>query len=131
MPITLSPVGGDGVSCALIRLNVQLPDSGTTANVQGCYQVPAIGQAQQTPQPLLTFNQNLTSPGVPGSGSNYFLAQVNTTTGAVTSLTGTVPQTASAGNVALFQQTIPSGSPTAISQQGGFVFSWLGTVCPI
>ena len=37
IPVTISPVAGDGVGSPELRANIQLPDSGNTAGVQGIY----------------------------------------------------------------------------------------------
>ena len=67
----------------------------------------------------------------PGSGSNYWITELNTTTGVLSVKTSTsATPSPVAGNVTLFSQTLPSTAPTAISQQGNFFFPWLGTVSP-
>lgn len=131
MPITMSPLAGDGVGAPAIRANIQLPDSGTTVNVQGIYAPPSIGRIPQGTNTPITFSGSVTSPGVPGSGTNYWITEVNTTTGvlAVKTSTGATPSP-DPGNVILFSQTIPAGASVAISQQGNFFFPWLGTVSP-
>ncbi len=131
MPVTISPVAGDGVGSPAIRANIQLPDSGSTINVQGIYVPPSIGQTLQGITTPVSFSGTVNSPGVPGSGNNYWITELNTTTGAlaVKSSTSTTPSP-DTGNITLFSQTIPSTAPSAISQQGGFFFPWLGTVSP-
>ena len=40
---------------------------------------PSIGQIPQGIIPPATFSGTVTSPGVPGSGSNYWITELNTT----------------------------------------------------
>ncbi len=132
MPITLSPVAGDGINAPAIRCNVNLPDSGTSVAVQGVYVAPSIGQTQPGGQQApISFSGTVTSPGVPGSGTNYWITELNTTTGVIqTKASTTAIPTADAGNIVLFSQSIGVGAPSAVSQQGSFSFPWLGTVSP-
>ena len=131
MPVTISPVAGDGIQAPAVRANIQLPDSGTTINVQGIYVRPSIGQNPQGTAIPVTFSGAVNSPGVPGSGTNYWIAELNTTTGALAVKTSTsATPSPDAGNITLFSQTIPSTAPSAISQQGNFFFPWLGSVSP-
>ena len=83
------------------------------------------------PIPPVTFSGTVASPGVPGSGGNYWITELNTATG-VLSVRHEHQRTPSpdAGNVTLLSQTLPSTAPTAISQQGNSFFPWLGTVSP-
>ncbi len=131
MPVTISPVAGDGVGAPAIRANIQLPDSGTTISVQGIYVPPSIGRSPQGITSPVSFSGTVNSPGVPGSGTNYWITEVNTTTGtlAVKTSTSSTP-TPDAGNVILFSQSVASTAPSAVSQQGNFFFPWLGTVSP-
>jgi hypothetical protein len=77
--VTISPVAGDGVGSPASRANIQLPDSGNTVGVQGIYVPPSIGQIPQGIISPVTFFGTVTSPGVPGSGSNYWITELNTT----------------------------------------------------
>jgi hypothetical protein len=126
MPLTLSAAGGDGVTGPAIRCNVQLPDTGTSIPIQGSYQAPLIGSVPQGQQPVVNFSGTETSPGVPGSGSNYWIIELNpsTNTLATKSSTSAIPLP-DAGNVVIFQQTIPSTANAAPSLQGGTAFPWL------
>jgi hypothetical protein len=127
MPLTLSPAAGDGVTAPAWRVNVQLPDTGTTITINGTYQAPTLGQAPPAFQTPVAFTTGtISSPGVPGSGTNYWICAMSLTTGAltVTNSTSAIPSPA-AGTVVVFQQTLPSGSNAAISLQGGLVFPWL------
>ena len=129
--MTISPIAGDGVGPPALRANIQLPDSGNTVGVQGIYVPPSIGQIPQGTISPVTFSGTVTSPGVPGSGSNYSITELNTTTGVLSVKTSTsATPSPDGGNVTLFSQTLPSTAPTAISQQGNFFFPWLGTVSP-
>ena len=129
--MTISPVAGDGVGSPALRANIQLPDSGNTVGVQGIQVPPSIGQIPQGTISPVAFSGTVTSPGVPGSGSNYWITELNTTTGVLSVKTSaSATPSPDAGNVTLFSQTLPSTAPTAISQQGNFFFPWLGTVSP-
>ncbi len=131
MPVTISPCAGDGISTPAIRANISLPDTGTTITVQGTYQPPSLGAVPPNcQQPIVSFSGTATSPGVPGSGSNYMLIDVNTSTGAITTQTGTSPLNPTAGTWQLLAQTIATGQPSAISQQTGITIPWLSTVSP-
>ena len=99
--------------------------------MQGIQVPPSIGQIPQGTISPVAFSGTVTSPGVPGSGSNYWITELNTTTGVLSVKTsGSATPSPDAGNVTLFSQTLPSTAPTAISQQGNFFFPWLGTVSP-
>ncbi|MGO9813377.1 MAG: hypothetical protein ACLP53_21755 [Isosphaeraceae bacterium] len=131
MPVTVSPVAGDGVGSPALRAIIQLPDCGNTVGVQGIYVPPSIGQIPLGIISPVTFSGTGASPGVPGSGNNYWITELNTTTGVLSVKTSTsATPSPDAGNVTLFSQTIPSAAPAAISQQGNFFFPWLGTVSP-
>ncbi len=127
MPLTLSVVGGDGISGSGVRMNIALPDAGVVATVQGVYVPPSIGQpqpgGQQAPVNFMgSQSQTYTNGG-------YWGIQMNTTTGALSNLfTGGVP-TASAGNILLAYQLMPA--TTTLSTQGGWVFPCLASVNPL
>lgn len=102
MPLTILNAPADNLwQCAL-----QLPDSGTTVTVSGCVNPGGIdGQTDTTMTPA-----TLTAPTPPGSGSIYWLIEVNTTTGVVDILQSTTGFPAnSVGCVTIFQQTLASG----------------------
>lgn len=127
MPLTLSAAAGDGVLTPALRVNMQLPDTGTSIAVQGSYQGTLVGSNPQGVQPVINFNGSpVSSPGVPGGGSNFWICQVNTTTGALTVKTSTsaypLPD---AGNIVVFEQTIASTANAAPSLQGNLSFPWL------
>jgi hypothetical protein len=126
MPLTLSPAAGDGVLSAAWRANVQLPDSGTTITINGSYQPPLLGANPPALQPPVNFSGTATSPGVPGGGSNFWICQLNTSTGALTVKNSTsafpLPD---ASNVVVFQQSIASTANAAPSLQGNLAFPWL------
>jgi hypothetical protein len=126
MPLTLSPAGGDGVLSPAIRCNVLLPDSGTTITVNGSYQPPLVGSVPQGMQPIINFSGTVTSPGVPGSGSNFWNCLLNVTTGALTVQNSTVAfQQPTAGTIVLFQQQIASTASSDPALQGSLTFPWL------
>lgn len=126
MPLTLSAAGGDGVTTPAIRCNINLPDTGTTIAVQGSYQAPLVGSNPQGQQPVVNFSGNETSPGVPGSGTNYWIVELNVSTGAlaVKSSVSAIPLP-DAGNIIVFQQSIASTANAAPSLQGNLTFPWL------
>ena len=51
--------------------------------------MPSIGQIPQGIISPVTFSGTVTSPGVPGSGSNYWITKLNTTTGVLSVKTST------------------------------------------
>ena len=107
--MTISPVPGDGMGSLALRANIQLPDSGNTVSVQGIYVPPSIGQIPQGTTSPVTFSGTVTSPGVPGSGSNYWITELNTTTGVLSVKTSTMATPPpGAGNVTLFPQPFPA-----------------------
>jgi hypothetical protein len=127
MPLTLSPAAGDGVTQPAWRVNVAFPDSGTTITINGSYQAPSLGVNPPALQSPVNFTTGtVTSPGVPGSGSNYWICEVNLTTGAllVKSSTTATPLP-DAGNAVVFSQTIASTASSAPSLQGSITFPWL------
>ncbi|HLG72145.1 MAG TPA: hypothetical protein VFE42_20695 [Chloroflexota bacterium] len=113
MPITVSSTTGDGQKVTLIDTDVTLPDSGTSVSVVGSVQTPGQSAVAITGSPVA-------SPGVPGSGTNYWIIQVNTATGAasVKSSTSAMP-TADPGNVVVFQQQIAAGASSDPVLDGG------------
>ena len=120
MPLTLSPAAGDGVTSPAWRVNVQLPDTGTTITINGTYQPPSIGANPAGMQAVLPFaTGTVSSPGVPGSGTNYWICALNLSTGALTVVNSTsaIPSPA-AGTVVVFQQSIASTANAAPSLQG-------------
>jgi hypothetical protein len=126
MPVTLSAAAGDGVLAPAIRCNISLPDSGTSIVVQGSYQPPLVGSVPQGVQPIVNFSGTETSPGVPGSGSNYWIVQLNTSTAALSTKTSVsaIPLP-DAGNIVIFSQSIASTASAAPSLQGNLSFPWL------
>ncbi len=127
MPLTLSPAAGDGVTGPAWRVNLSLPDSGTTITLNGSYQAPSLGVNPPALQAPVNFTTaSVTSPGVPGSGTNYWICEVNLTTGAllVKSSTSAFPAPDS-GNAVVFQQSIASTANSAPSLQGSITFPWL------
>lgn len=127
MPLTLSAAGGDGVLSPAFRVNIGLPDTGTSIAVQGSYQAPLVGSNPQGVQPVVNFTGSpVTSPGVPGSNNNYWICQLNVTTGALTVKTSTTAYPLpDAANIVVFQQIIASTASSAPSLQGGLAFPWL------
>jgi hypothetical protein len=126
MPLTLSAAGGDGVLTPAIRCNISLPDTGTSIVVQGSYQATLVGSNPQGVQAVVNFSGTETSPGVPGSGTNYWIVELNVSTGVLATKTSTsaIPLP-DAGNIVVFQQSIASTANAAPSQQGNLTFPWL------
>ena len=128
--MTISPVAGDGVGSPALRANIQFPDSGNTVGMQGIYARPRLARFRGHHLAGRVF-RNGHQPWCPGSGSNYWITELNTATGVLSVKTSTsATPSPDADNVTLFFQTLPSTAPTAISQQGNFLFPWLGTVSP-
>jgi hypothetical protein len=126
MPLTLSPAAGDAVTAPAWRINVLLPDTGTTITVNGSYQPASLGGNPPGIQPPLNFSGTITSPGVPGSGNNYLLVEVNLSTGALTAKTSaSAMPSVDSGNAIIFTQIIASTASAAISLQGNLTFPWL------
>jgi len=109
VPLTISNWTGDGPE-PIITTAIELPDSGTSVIITGAV----------TPQgggvPVAVTGSPLAAPAPPGSGSVFWVIQVNTTTGAasVKQSTSSMP-TADAGNVVVFQQTlVPTSTDEAL-----------------
>lgn len=104
MAMTITNATGDGISVPLVAVSVALPDSGTSVPIVGRVQ-PAAGTA------VTVTGSPVTIPAAPGSGSIYYVIQINTTTGAATmkQSTSAMP-TADAGNIVVFQQTLGTTS---------------------
>ena len=144
MPITLSPVAGDGINSAAIRLNYQVQDTYVATAIQGVYTLPSLGQAPPFLQPPISFSATVaasgTSPGypnVPGSGSNYWILYLTISGGVATVVTaqGTVSVAAlvagmPAGAILILTQAIPSTAVAAPSQWPALQFPWLANVAP-
>lgn len=104
MPITISNYTGDAVLTNQVATSIELPDSGTSVTITGTVTSAGGSQVSVTGSPL-------TAPAAPGSGSIYWVIQVNLSTGAATikQSTSSMP-TADAGNIVVFQQTLVSGN---------------------
>jgi hypothetical protein len=100
MPLTISNWTGDGVKDPIIATSIQLPDSGTSVIIDGAV-TPTGGPA------VTVTGSPLTAPAAPGSGSVYWIIQVNTSTGAATVKQSTVAMPAAdSGNQIVFAQTL-------------------------
>ena len=89
------------------QASIQLPDSGTTCNVTGCINPSGIDGSTDT---AMT-GSPLTMPTPPGSGSIYWLIEVNTTTGALDILQSTSAMpTNTGGCITIFQQTLTAST---------------------
>lgn len=103
MPLSLSNYSGDGQTVNMLDVDVTLPDSGTTIAITG--KVQAVGQSIVliTGSPV-TFN-------IPGSGTNFYIVECNTTTGALTVLLSTASFAAitlDPGNVEVYRMSFAS-----------------------
>lgn len=119
MPMTTTDFTGDGVTSDLIDVDITLPDSGN--------QVTVGGRVQKAGQPVQPFGPvALSGPGVPVSGINYWLVQVDYTVGTVTSKTSNVAMPApDANNLVVYQQTLPSSSsPDLVFDPGTTPDDW-------
>lgn len=113
MSMDVSSTSGDGITAPFIDADVLLPDSGTSIAVGGSVQAVGGVLTAITGSPV-------TSPGVPASGTNWWIIQVHTTTGVATVKASTTGMpTPDAGNVVVFQQTLPAGANTDPMLQGG------------
>ena len=105
MSLTITNTPGDGTFQAAI----QLPDSGQNILVEGSIWPGATGD----PNTETIFSGSpLTAPSPPGSGSIYWIIEVNQTTGALDIQQNTTgfPVTNSAGCITIFQQTLTSSN---------------------
>lgn len=103
MSMTVSNFPSDNTWTA----SIELPDSGTAITVTGAINPSGIDGLTDT---AMT-GSPLTAPSPPGSGSIYWLIEVNTSTGALDILqsTSAFPSN-SAGCVTIFQQTLTSST---------------------
>jgi len=132
MPITVSAAAGDGINNAALRMNVQLPDSGSQITVQGIYQSPSFGQSlPQQQQAVLAFAGTTTSPGANSTWTTYWSAQLvpASTTLTVASGTSGFP-VAPAGNVVLFQQALGTAAGTTVTLQPAIIIPKLSDTAP-
>jgi hypothetical protein len=109
VPLTISNWTGDGPE-PIIATAIELPDSGTSVIITGT--VTAQGGGPAVP----VTGSPLAAPAPPGSGSVFWIIQVNTTTGAATVKQSTVSMPApDPGNVMVFQQTlVPASTDEAL-----------------
>ena len=91
MSLTLSNYTGDGITVNLLDVDVMLPDSGTSVTITGKVQPAGGAPALITGSPLAF--------AIPGSGTNFYIVECNTTTGALTALLSTVSFAASVTTV--------------------------------
>jgi|SRR5208282_1675757 len=136
----MSGVGGDGITNPAVRMNINFTDGSLAYTVQGVYVPQAItGISPNNLQPPVQFSGTATSPGIPGSGNNYWIGYITISGGVATvaSVTGTTSMAAlvltlPAGAIQLWQQTIPFTGSTANqeSQWAPLIFPWLAAVGP-
>jgi len=110
MPITTSSTTGDGVLSDYLDYDIEIPDSGTSVSVSGTVQPAGGVAAPMTGSPV-------TIPAAPGSGSLYYIVQVNKLTGALSvKQSASLVPAADAGNEAIFTQTLlPSSTDPALT----------------
>lgn len=109
MPLTISNWTGDGPE-PIISTMIELPDSGQSVIIAGTVTPQGGGPA------VNVTGSPLTAPAPPGSGSIFWVIQVNTTTGAASIKQSTVSMpVADSGNVVVFQQTlVPASTDEAL-----------------
>lgn len=114
MGMTIGNQSGDGLKSPLVNVTIAFQDSGQSVAILGQVQAAGGALASITGSPLV-------APVVPGSGTAYWIIQVNLTTGAssVKQSTSAMPN-ADAGNIGVFSQTLPSGANADMVLQGGF-----------
>ena len=108
MGLTVTNATADG----LLQASVSFPDSGTTVKVDGHIR-------QNTNEPGVDFTgSTVTIPAAPGSGSIYYIIQVNPITGEpkVKESTSAMPEP-DAGWVVLTQQTLTSTTTDPATDQ--------------
>lgn len=106
MPLTISNFTGDGIATPQVSVSIEMPDSGTSYLIGGLVDPVAGG-------PIAVSGSPITAPAVPGSGTVYWIIQVDTTTGTATvkSSTSAIP-VPDAGNITVFTQTLASTAPS-------------------
>jgi len=145
MPITLSPVAGDGINSPALRVNYQVQDSYVATAIQGVYVPPSQGQTPPIMQAPVTFSATVAAsgaspgyPNVPGSGTNYWILYLTISAGVATVVTATGTTSVAAltaampaGAILILTQAVPTASAAAPTQWPVISFPWLGTVAPI
>lgn len=109
MPLTVSNYTGDGVVSAGIATSIQLPDSGSSVQITGSVDTVTGAAVAVTGSPL-------TAPTPPGSGSVFWIIQVDGVTGVASVKQSTVSiPAADTGGVVVFTQTLtPSSANLAL-----------------
>ncbi len=109
MGATFSNQTGDGLTSVLITTNISLPDAGSSVGIAGTVSTPGNAPVTITGSPV-------TVPSPPGSGSIYFIIQINTSTGAATVKQSTSATPApDAGNTTVFADILlPSNTDLAL-----------------
>ncbi len=108
MPISIGNVTGSPATDD-IATYVTLPDTnGGTVHVEG--------RVQHKGLPAVTVNADVTAPAAPGSGSIYWIIEVDYTTGTPQVMQSTVAMpTSDPNNIVIFQQTLAaSATDTAL-----------------
>ena len=118
---SMSGLTGDGNLATLVQVNVGLPGTdGGSVPINGQIQVPGSAKLVITGSPL-------TAPVIPGSGTTFWIIQVNTTTGAASIKTSSSATPApDASNIVVFQSSLIHGTDTsaAFSAASAFPNQW-------
>lgn len=108
MPTVITDASGDGVTADMVVVKITLPDAGNVITLNGTVQ--KVGFNPQV------FSGTITDPGVPGSGTNFTIAQVDYTAGTLTSKTSTTGFPApDPNNIQVWQESLTAGISADLS----------------
>jgi len=107
VPITTTNVTGDGFTTPMLRVSVELPDSGSVLGIQGTVQLAGQPTVNVSGSPLAI-------PPVPGSGSTFWNVQVDANTGVATIQTSSIadPAPITPTSLIVFRQRLDVGATT-------------------
>lgn len=105
MGMTITDITGDGIGATAIRFSLSLPDSGTSALIDG--EVQTVGASVQA-----ITGSPLSIPAAPASGTIFWNVQVDTTSGAATvqQSTSVDPAPINPNNIVIFRQSLIPGN---------------------
>lgn len=104
MSLAISNSTLDETTGISLEYTVALPDAGTSVKIAGAVSGAGGVKVAITGSPI-------SAPANPGSGSIFYIIQVNTTTGAATLLQSTEAYpVVEAGNIEIFRQTLIPGA---------------------